>query len=604
MTVRENLQSVSNATSIVRSWVIRLLVLLAGLGVAAQAQGFVDAFAVRTDVTGLAGTLTGSNVDATIEVDEPRHGNKSPAKSVWITFVSPATGLMSLEVDGQDFDVLLGVYRVKAGQPALLKNLERVARNDDEGDDGSASVKFGVKAGERYEIAVDGFARSSGTFQMNWQVEDLGVAVPTLVATTPDQAFRPGDRVVITYAAEDLDDDDDDVKLHWFLNDVEIENEEEPTLVIPSLSEANVGQYRVRVDTDDVRFFTEAVEVQMSTEGLTTTLARNKPEDSMESPLVGAGGLRPSPRRQAAPAGGGVSRGYNGSQIFNTVYAGRDPLEPVHCGQGSGSSYWFAYQAPESGMVFMDTVGSTFDTVLAAYTYDIPYAGYASLREIGCDDNSGPDGKASVVSFRVSPTRYYVVVVDGVNGAKGRAHLNYRLETNSAPVLVAPRIQQLSSDRVVAQGTPVTLEVVAEGTAPLAYRWIRPLAEPLVTTNGMLALGEVQLPQGGLYQVEISNAAGAVTSAPVGLTVWSDPVLELDGMPGAAWVRYGLQGPGSVPVEVASEVQGPWTPWTNGVPDAAGIVRLNLDFATEPRRFVRLRIPSLSAVSVTNTISP
>lgn len=602
MTVRENLQSVSNVTSIVRVWVIRLLALLAVFGVAAQAQGFVDAFALRTEVTGLEGTLTGSNGGATIEVDEPRHGGKSPAKSVWITFVSPATGLMSLEVEGQDFDVLLGVYRVKAGQPALLKNLERVARSDDGAAGTSASVEFGVKAGERYEIAVDGFARSSGTFQMDWQVEDLGVAVPTLVATTPDQAFRPGDRVVITYSAEDLDDDD--VKLHWFLNDVEIENEEEPTLVIPSLSEAQVGQYRVRVDTDDVRFFTEAVEVQMSTEGLTTTLARNKPEDSMESPLVGAGGFRPSPLRQAAPAGDGVSRGYNGSQIFNTVYAGRDPQEPVHCGQGSGSSYWFAYQAPESGTVVMDTVGSTFDTVLAAYTYEMPYAGYASLREIGCDDNSGPDGKTSVVSFRVSPTRYYVVVVDGVNGAKGRAHLNYRLETNSAPVLVAPRIQQLPPDRVVAQGTPVTFEVVAEGTAPLAYRWIRPSAEPLVTTNGVLELGGVQLPQGGLYQVEVSNAAGAVTSAPVGLTVWSDPVLELDGMPGAAWVRYGLQGPGSVPVEVAPEVQGPWTPWTNGVPDAEGVVRLNLDFAMEPRRFVRLRIPSLSAVSVTNSISP
>lgn len=603
MTVRENLQAVFKTTSIVRVWVIRLLALLAGWGVAVQAQGFVDAFALRTEVTALQGRLTGSNVGATIEVDEPRHGGKSPAKSVWITFVSPATGLMSLEVDGQDFDVLLGVYRVKAGQPALLKNLERVARSDDSDAGTSASVEFGVKAGERYEIAVDGFARSSGAFQMDWQVEDLGVAVPTLVATTPDQAFRPGDRVVITYATEDYDDDDD-VKLHWFLNDVELENEEEPTLVIPSLSEANVGQYRVRVDTDDLRFFTEAVEVQMSTEGLNTTLARNKPEDSMESPLVGAGSLRPSPLRNAAPAGDGVSRGYNGSQIFNTVYAGRDPQEPVHCGQGSGSSYWFAYQAPEAGTVVMDTVGSTFDTVLAAYTYEMPYAGYASLREIGCDDNSAPDGKASVVSFRVSPTRYYVVVVDGVNGAKGRAHLNYRLETNSVPVLVAPRIQQTPADRVVAQGTPVTLEVVAEGSAPLAYRWILPSAEPLVTTNGVLALGEVQLPQGGLYQVEISNAAGAVTSAPVGLTVWSDPVLELDGMPGAAWVRYGLQGPGAVPAEIASEVQGPWTPWTNGVPDAAGIVRLNLDFASEPRRFVRLRIPSLSAVSVTNTISP
>ena len=121
-----------------------MLVLMDGLGAVVQAQGFVDVFALRTEVTGLTGTLTGSNVGATIEEDEPRHGGKSPGKSKWITFVSPATGLMSLEVEGQDFDVLLGVYRLKAGQPAALRNLERVARNDDEGGDGSASVKFGV----------------------------------------------------------------------------------------------------------------------------------------------------------------------------------------------------------------------------------------------------------------------------------------------------------------------------------------------------------------------------------------------------------------------------------------------------------------------------
>lgn len=95
---------------------IGLLVLLAGLRAAVHAQGFVDAFALRMEVTGLEGSLEGRNVGATIEPDEPRHGGKSPGKSVWITFVSPATGLMSLEVDGQDFDVLLGVYRVKAGQ--------------------------------------------------------------------------------------------------------------------------------------------------------------------------------------------------------------------------------------------------------------------------------------------------------------------------------------------------------------------------------------------------------------------------------------------------------------------------------------------------------
>lgn len=561
-----------------------------------RAQGFEDAFGSRQEVTGLKGEVLGTNVWATIEEDEPRHGGKAPGKSMWITWVAPVTGLATLEVEGQDFDVLLGVYRVKAGQAATLKNLERVARNDDGRSPTSAEVEFGTKAGERYEIAVDGFARSSGAFLMKWEVEELEGEVPTIVAATPDQAFLPGSRVVLSYAVEEYDDDD--VKLHWFLNGQELQDEEGPTLVIPSLGEAQVGHYSVRVDTDEVRFFTETVEVQISTEGAATTLARNKPEDAMDSPLDGLGPGRVT-GRNAAPAGDGVTRGYNGSQVFDTTFAGRDPAEPVHCGLGTGSSYWFAYQAPASGVAMVDTAGSTFDTVLAAYTYDMPYVGYAGLREVGCDDNSGPDGRSSVVSFRVTPTRYYVVVVDGVNGARGRARLNYRLETNSEPVVVVPRLVQVPASRVVEAGTPVVLEALAEGSEPLAYRWVPPVGEAVSGTNGVLDLGPVGLGSGGWYRVEVSNRGGSVTSGPVGVTVWTAPGVVADGLPGRVRVRYGVAGPWVGGLEMATGPGGPWTNWMPGVAGVDGLVELEL-VPELPTAFLRLRFPEGSNAASLN----
>ncbi len=52
---------------------------------------------------------------------------------------------------------------------------------------------------------------------------------------------------------------------------------------------------------------------------------------------------------------------------------------------------------------------------------------YASLIPVVCDDNSGANGLTSALSFQASGGVIYYIVVDGVNGATGIVHLNYRL---------------------------------------------------------------------------------------------------------------------------------------------------------------------------------
>jgi len=75
------------------------------------------------------------------------------------------------------------------------------------------------------------------------------------------------------------------------------------------------------------------------------------------------------------------------------------------------------------GTVFIDTDGSTFDTVLAVYTG--PGDSFATLVEVACDNNSGSNGRTSRVSFQATAGTIYWVAVDGVNAATGIVNLNY-----------------------------------------------------------------------------------------------------------------------------------------------------------------------------------
>jgi len=129
--------------------------------------------------------------------------------------------------------------------------------------------------------------------------------------------------------------------------------------------------------------------------------------------------------RLRQPKSGSLVLGYTGSQVFNTSGATKDENEPNHCGIPGGASHWFAYIAPAPGRLFLNTDGSTFDTVLAVYTGT--GTTYASLIPVACDDNSGANGLTSALNFQASSGVIYYIVVDGVNGATGIVHLNYRL---------------------------------------------------------------------------------------------------------------------------------------------------------------------------------
>lgn len=493
-----------------------------GLAEAADPE-LKDMFADRVHVTGDRGSARGSTVTATVEPREPRHGGKPGGHSVWLSWTAPATGIATVETSGSGFDTLLSVYVLETPDPAKppLERLKEVAQADDDGPGLTSTVQFGVQAGTAYEIAVDGFRGAVGDVRLRWDLLASAQPPPVILQVPPDRALRVGDTVTLTvdFLAGD------GVNLAWLFNGEDRLGNETGTLTIPDFQAANVGRYQLRLTAGAVRMTSAPIELQVNSEGEISTLARDKLLDALDSGLVGSGTV-PSPPSMASDvrgsralrrAGIGVTRGYNGTQIFNTLYASKEAGEPAHCGQAGGGSYWLAYQAPADGLLTLDTEGSSFDTVLAVYTYESPLLGYESLISLACDDNGGALGTASQVVLETSIGRTYFVVVDGVNGARGVAHLNYRLQGPPRPT--PPSIVTAPASQAVSEGQPAAFVVEAAGSAPLQYQWLKDGAAIPGATASTFALASVVVSDAGLYGVRVSGAGGQVVSPGAQLAV-------------------------------------------------------------------------------------
>ncbi|MGI8809038.1 MAG: Calx-beta domain-containing protein [Acidimicrobiales bacterium] len=120
-------------------------------------------FAAATAVAGATGTINGSNVGATKETGEPAHAGNAGGKSVWYRWTAPATGTVSFDTVGSNFDTLLAVYTGTA-----VNALTAVASNDDTGGGLQSKVTFNVTSGVVYRIAVDGYNGLNGTVKLNW----------------------------------------------------------------------------------------------------------------------------------------------------------------------------------------------------------------------------------------------------------------------------------------------------------------------------------------------------------------------------------------------------------------------------------------------------
>ncbi len=115
-----------------------------------------------------------------------------------------------------------------------------------------------------------------------------------------------------------------------------------------------------------------------------------------------------------------VIAGSSGQVNGGNVAATKETGEPNHAGNSGGKSVWWRWTAPADGEISINTFGSNFDTLLAAYTG----SEVDNLTVVSSNDDSG-GGLQSRITFDAVEGVVYRVAVDGYNGASGDIVLNW-----------------------------------------------------------------------------------------------------------------------------------------------------------------------------------
>jgi hypothetical protein len=115
----------------------------------------------------------------------------------------------------------------------------------------------------------------------------------------------------------------------------------------------------------------------------------------------------------------GAAATASGTNINST----RESLEPLHAGSTGGKSVWWTWTAPDSGRAVIDTIGSSFDTLLGVYLG----SEIGKLSDVAGNNNLSSTSTASRVIFNAARGQAYQIAVDGLNGASGSVRVNVKL---------------------------------------------------------------------------------------------------------------------------------------------------------------------------------
>lgn len=122
-----------------------------------------------------------------------------------------------------------------------------------------------------------------------------------------------------------------------------------------------------------------------------------------------------------------VISGNTGAVSGFSVLATKETSEPSNVNNSGGSSVWWKWVAPSAGQLSINTLGSSFDTLIGLYTgSSISALNYAASNNI----NDGTNGAGGLL-MQVVAGKEYELAVDGVNGTSGVINLNWNLNTSA-----------------------------------------------------------------------------------------------------------------------------------------------------------------------------
>jgi len=189
----------------------------------------------------------------------------------------------------------------------------------------------------------------------------------------------------------------------------------------------------------------------------------------------------------AAPISGLLAGSISGNNATATGETG-EPTHFLGSNFATTSSMWFAYRPIASGVATFSTFGSSFDTVLAAYTG-------TALNDLAflAQNNDAGDTPQSLLRFPVTAGTTYYVVVASFSSARGNFILNHALTVTPQPGVA-----------IVGVGESATLGVVTDSTLAgpaVTQQWRRDGTDVPGATTDTLANQNVA----GVYTVGLAR---------------------------------------------------------------------------------------------------
>jgi hypothetical protein len=383
--------------------------------------------------------FSSTNVNATAEPGEPIHAGVASARnSIWYRFTPERTGLVTLTTFNLSFNAVVAVYsgdQLTALTPIASANIAA----------GSALFKhINVVGGTTYRIALAGVnnAAGSGIFLMFNQY----VPQNDLFANSADLAlFNAGSFFTnASLSAQTLN---------------ALPEPGEPVHAGNATARNSVWYHFTPTVTGNLTF-------DLSPSGFDTVLAVytgsavNALTPVASNDNIGGGNLR-SRVTFLANAGtrysfaiAGNNNSYDSTDVIHATfqsvppandsfanrttiasfgsvtglngYATAETGEPNHAGNATArTSVWWRFTPGVTGPLTVQTVGSSFNTVLGVYTG----SAVNGLTQVAANDDTGGGVVQSRVTFNATAGVSYAIAVSGVSNATG----NIALAVNSVP---------------------------------------------------------------------------------------------------------------------------------------------------------------------------
>ena len=353
-----------------------------------------DDFANRLILTSETSQATGSNEFATIETNETTNPSVAGQHTVWWQYTAPFSSDLTISTLGSNYDTTLAVY---TGTPAL-SGMTLVGANDD--DSGiTSSVTFTAISGNDYYIQVSGYNSATGNIVLNYLDPGAASGAPIITTHPKSQNLLLNDALSLDVIAISIHD----LTYQWHKDSILIPSATSSSYSVDHVALQDAGTYHVTVTDSNSQSTTS----QTATVSINPTAIRPVNDPFADAEIINE----------------------NYGRVTGTnVLATKETGEPEHDIDADGiTSIWYTCTPSSDATIMFNTIGSDFDTILAAYT------GSALNNLTKIDSNNDSVGLQSQIEFSALAGATYHIAVDGYDGEEGQVVLNWATHILTTP---------------------------------------------------------------------------------------------------------------------------------------------------------------------------